>query len=600
MATIDLKAAMEEFQLLKTQETARNNEYYLLRQAVKGNFRWPRDWPTHIPKVTHNLCKPVTERFVHYLMGKGFTFNVDRPNSLDYRVHAEQTEKILRKLLHLSQADIQFDMGAKTGSQLGRTIFKVYKTGKKGAEHACFVHCQPDYFYGVAASDDHIGQWSTVYYSYPVDHLEANKLFGPRDYKTEAELARDKYYDTRPEDRNNTANQRERRVPVMEVWTRDAYALVVGGIVIFNGDNPFKSSTTGEGFIPYVVIENIRNSADNRGESDIAQSRELNEHLNYLISRKAYVVQRYLNPTLVWEGAPQNYAEILAATLGGGGAIPTRIGSKLFFLTHDAPNPSVLELEQTLRSAILETAGMSDLALQGTVTGSVNTGTALQAQFQPILSSIEKKRKEWENGLQLLFSYLLEVQESIGDSAALGTAVINQSVKSENFSDGDVVSLSGAMIAGLRDVTIDWPGVLPKDDLEAARLEMEKAQQGFQSIYTTLEKLGEDYPDDEVSRIRLENQDPALRGQNVAEQVRAQTPLLRQQMAQDHEMAMAQQDAGTPAPAPSPDEQNLPPEEAAVLTKLRQLQSGGPAIGEDENGQPAIESVPPAMAGAAY
>ncbi len=528
MPVVDLAAAYEEFSLLKTREQSRNYEYFLLREAVAGNFRWPRNWPAHIPKLKRNLCKPITHKFATYLMGKGFSFNVERPNTLEFRESAERTEKILRRLLDLSKSDIQYQLGALTGSILGRTIFKVYKKGKTGSQHACFSHCQPDYFYGIPSGDDYyLGDWSTVYYSYPIDILEARRTWGDRNYKSESESRRNTYEDSgsRRLDADFSAS---RRIPVFEVWTKDSYALEVGGVVIENGNNPYKWKATGEGFIPFVVIENVRNS-NRQGEADIAQSRELNEAYNQLLSRKFHIINRYLDPTLVWEGAPSNYAEILAQTLAGGGAIPARLGSRLQFLTHQGPNPAVLELEQTVRAAILENAGINELALAGELRGSINTGPSAAAQYQPILSSMEGKRTEWQRGIRLKSAMMLELQEQIGDSKILGDAVINQSRKSQNNADGELVELSGKDIAGLRDVTINWPGVLPKDDFEASRLEMEKASQGFQSIYTTLEKLGEDYPDDEIARIRMENNDPSLRGEKVAEQLRAQTPLIKAQ-----------------------------------------------------------------------
>lgn len=596
MATIDLKEAVQEFQYLKVKEQTRNREYYELRQAVKGNFRWPRDWPRHIPRYTRNLCKPITERFTHYLMGKGFSWNIERPNTLEYRESAERAEKILKRILELSQAPLQFDMGARTGSQLGRTIYKVYKKGKKGAEHACFTYCQPDYFYGIQAGDDHLGDYSVVYYSYPIDIAEARRLWGNRPYKNESDIDQEKRYEVRLDDRTNSDGGRlkERRIPVLEVWTKDAYALVVGGQVIYNGDTPYRWKDTGEGYIPFVVIENIRNQGEARGEADIAQARELNEAYNILLSKKFHIVDRYLNPTLVWEGAPQNYAEILAQTLGGGGAIPARLGAKLYFLVHQGPNPAILELEQAIRAAILENSGMSEIALQGTVSGSVNTGPALAAQFQPVLSTIEKKRLEWETGLKKLFAMLLDVQERIGDSTVLGQAVVNQTVKSrDDMGDGELVSLSGADIAGLREVTISWPGVLPKDDFEASRLEMEKASQGFQSIYTTLEKLGEEYPDDEIARIRMENQDPALRGEKVAEQMRATAPLIAAQARAQQQMS--QGDPSLEGSTPGMGEMPLaPPNEEELLAqgdigaRLRQLARSKPSLNDDED-MPSIE-----------
>lgn len=585
---IDLREAHDEFLRLKTKEQTRNNEYYLSRQAVQGNFRWPRAWPQHIDKITHNLCKPITERFATYLMGKGFSWNVDRPNTLEFREKAERTEKVLKRLLDLSNAELQFDAGAKSGSQLGRTIFKVYSVGseEKGTEHACFSYCQPDYFYGIPSGDNHLGDWSVVYYSYPMDSNEANRVFGRGDYKTEAEMTKGDFYTPLPEDAAETFSQhKQRRVPVLECWTKDSYSLEVGGVVIFNGENPFVDKVTGEGYIPFVVIENIRNAGQTSGESDISQAKELNEQMNYLLSRKTHIVGRWLQPTLVWEGAPQNYAETLASTIGGGGAIPARVGSRLYFLAYDRPNPAVTEMEQTLRAAVLDTTGMNELGLQGTLTGSVNTGPSAAAQWAPVIATVAKKRKEWERGLKTLFRYLLDTQERIGASKTLGMAVINETVKSADQSDGELIELSGLDINGLRDVTMSWPEVLPKDDLEAARFELEKMGSGAQSFYTTLEKLGEEFPDDEIARIRQENTDPTLRGEKVAEQMRSQATadkvgLAADQQQFDQTQAM-QGGPGGPAGAGAP-----PDPMAEEFPDMAGLAPGGPGA-EDADGMGA-------------
>lgn len=607
MPALDLEKAKEEFNLLKAAETGRNKEYYLLRQAVKGNFRWPSDWPAHILKVKHNLCKPITERFTTYLMGKGFSWNMERPNTLEYREKAERTEKILKQLFKLSDSDLQFDVGARTGSQLGRTVYKVYKKGPKGAEHACFSYCQPDYFYGIPAADNALGDYAVVYYAYGVDHREAVRRFGPGNYKTADQIARGDYYDPLPESwEEDQIIRQKRKIPVMEAWTKDGYALVVGDVVKYNGDLPSwcKRKVDGEPFIPYVVIENIRNAGDGKGESDIAQSRELNEQYNYLLSGKNHITRRWLHPTLVWEGAPQNYADTLTATLGGGGAIPARLGSRLYFLAYDRPNPAVAELEQTIRAAILETAGMSEIALQGTVQGSINTGPALEAQFTPALSTVSKKQKEWEAGLQRLTSMLLEIQEDIGDSKVLGEAVVNETYRSDQGGgDGELVDLSGKDIDGLREVTISWPGVLPKDDAQNAKLEMDKAAQGLQSFYTTLEKLGEEYPADELSRISRENMDPSLKGEKVAENQRGDAAAMGAQAQAMQALTAAQQagqappDGGGQPPLPDgfdqlpPDEQDLYQGDQSNLgAKLRELARNRAPQLNMEGDQPVVEA----------
>lgn len=556
MPGFNVDETLVEFATLKQDNLQRNYDYYLLRQATKGNFRWPRDWPIHIPKLSKNMCKPIVEKMASYLIGGGFNWNVSRPNSLEYRESAERTEKILKRLLDVSRSDIQFMEGAKTGAKLGRTIYKVYKKGPKGSEHACFSYCQPDYFYGVPVGAESPGEFSIVYYSYPIDKGEAVRRFGKGNYKTEGEMAEGDRYDRKREQNQWTTVESRRRIPVLEVWTKDSYLLQVGGITKYNGDNPYKWTDTDEGFIPFVVIENIRSDEDGFGEADITQGRLINERMNYLLSRRDHIVNRWLTPTITWEGAPQNYAEILAQSMSGGGAIPMRLGSRIGFLSYDRPNEAVAQQIAELRATFLEVCGMNEAAYQGAVTGSINTGPALDVQFQPLISTIQKKRKEWEIGIRNLFAMLLQVQEDIGDSLALGNAIILAANKSEMSMpgtaetgpnpDGMLVGLSGKDIKGLRDVVISWPGVLPKDDFAAANLELQKFQSGIQSVYTTMEKLGEEYPNDEIQRVRKENEDPSLRGEKVAEQTRSMSPLIKQQQDQQFQQQQAMSQMGMP------------------------------------------------------
>ena len=558
MPGFNVSETLIEFATLKQDNLQRNYDYYLLRQAMKGNFRWPRDWPIHIPKLSKNMCKPVVEKMASYLIGGGFNWNINRPNSIEFRESAEKSEKILKRLLDLSRSDVQFMEGAKTGAKLGRTIYKVYKKGNKGAEHACFSYCQPDYFYGVPVGAESPGEFSIVYYSYPIDKAEAVRRFGKGNYKSEGEMSEGDRYDRKREQNQWTTVESRRRIPVLEVWSKDSYLLQVGGITKYNGDNPYKWTDTNEGFIPFVVIENIRSDEDGFGEADISQGRLINERMNYLLSRRDHIVNRWLTPTITWEGAPQNYAEILAQSMSGGGAIPMRLGSRIGFLSYDRPNEAVAQQIAELRATFLEVCGMNEAAYQGIVQGSINTGPALDVQFQPLISTIQKKRREWEIGLRNLFAMMLQVQEDIGPSVALGTAIVMATNKSQiavpgtqetgPSRDGMLVNLSGTDIQGLRDVTISWPGVLPKDDFAASNLELQKMQAGLQSIYTRMEKLGEEYPNDEIQRIRVENEDPALRGEKVAEQTRALTPLLKQQADQQFQQ---QQQMAQPQMPPS-------------------------------------------------
>jgi hypothetical protein len=611
MPGFNVDETLMEFATLKQDNLQRNYDYYLLRQATKGNFRWPRDWPIHIPKLSKNMCKPIVEKMASYLIGGGFNWNITRPNSLEYRESAERTEKILKRLLDMSRSDVQFMEGAKTGSKLGRTIYKVYKKGPKGSEHACFSYCQPDYFYGVPVGAESPGEFSIVYYSYPIDKGEAVRRFGKGSYKTEGEMSEGDRYDRKREQNQWTTVESRRRIPVLEVWTKDSYLLQVGGITKYNGVNPYKWTDTDEGFIPFVVIENIRSDEDGFGEADITQGRLINERMNYLLSRRDHIVNRWLTPTITWEGAPQNYAEILAQSMSGGGAIPMRLGSRIGFLSYDRPNEAVAQQIAELRATFLEVCGMNEAAYQGAITGSINTGPALDVQFQPLISTIQKKRKEWEIGIRNLFAMLLQIQEDIGDSLALGDAIILAANKSQMSmpgtaesgpnTDGMLVGLSGKDIKGLRDVFIAWPGVLPKDDFAAANLELQKFQSGIQSVYTTMEKLGEEYPNDEIQRVRKENEDPSLRGEKVAEQTRSMSPLIKQQQDQQFQQQQAMSQMGMPPGGQAMGDMGMQPNEvemgdmtgmggSEISSRLRELARSKQASLNNEGDFPVLDS----------
>jgi hypothetical protein len=70
--------------------------------------------------------------------------------------------------------------------------------------------------------------------------------------------------------------------------------------------------------------------------------------------------------------------------------------------------------------------------------------------------------------------------------------------------------VSGKDVGGHRDISITWPGFLPKDDVAAARFELEKHAGRVQSMHTTMSNLGFEFPEDELALIRAETEDEKL------------------------------------------------------------------------------------------
>lgn len=517
---------VEDFLALKRSQTyvQRNFDYFLLREAFEGRFRWPTEWPKHKPKLIHNLVKRISMRYSSLLMGKGFQIQVPAQGvEDDDRLRSQGVEKLLYRIMDKSGGISTFSLGAQDGAKLGNTVFKSYIDPK--TKWPTFKQCVPDYFYGMPSSVDYSGALSKVYYLHSIDIIEAKKLYGDRDYENTLNARTGFSTDiiVSKEFMNRSQQLKARQVQVLEVWTEEDYLLLVGGQVIYNGPNPY-------GFVPFVSIPNIRVTGKVEGLSDVGDVLPVNEELNMMISHRSYIVKRWLNPTLIWEGAPKDYASVIQKIIGGGGVIPARLGAKLYFLAHQGQGPDVIEMLERLRLIALENANMNDLALSGNVQGSVNTGESLDRMLISIVTTLEEKHRNWEAGLRQLFAQLLDLAVHKDSTNSYGEAMYNLTSKSA-VPEG-VVELTPELIGDIRDVKILWPGTLAKDDAGTARLEIEKRAAMVQSLFTTMERLGIEHPDDEIERMARENEDPRLAPKENANLLRAATPLLQSQLEQ--------------------------------------------------------------------
>lgn len=499
----DLDKEREEFRLRKAAAHQRNQDYWLARQALEHIYLWPRNFPPFKDKVILPLVRKSVLTHANFLMGRGFTTQIQPlgPNQSD-REAAQRAEKALFLAIDRCSGWRSMWRAAMLGSLLGTSGFKVYKDGDG---KACFCAIQPEFLYAVPRGDEYTDAVK-VYYAYSVDRLEAERQWGRRDYKSERQVSQ-----MEQGDRLDRTYQiagpalEDRRIPVMEVWTRDDYALWVGGESIANGPNPYK-------FIPYVVIQNIDSLSRIEGLSDVDallglrnDNNGLNVQLNVLLSESYYIAKRYANPTISWEAPPPNYMEHIAQMVGGGGVLPRRMGTSIEFLQYQGQPPDLGALIELLRVNGIEVSGLNELAWSGSSQGgvAVQTGPSLEVKFTNVLSTLGSKQQQWAVGLKRLFWMMLALmsgEDEIG--------VADKPYARKRADRG--MRVSGRDVADHRDCKIIWPGFLPKDDMAAARFELEKHGARVQSMATTLENLGFDFPDDELQRIRDETEDEQL------------------------------------------------------------------------------------------
>jgi Phage portal protein, SPP1 Gp6-like len=513
---LDLAYELQEYRAHRTNGFTRINEMYTARQARRNIFTWPSTWDPWKKKVVYPMVRKAELTHANFLMGRGFNLQIEPLGTgPDQREAAQRAEKALFKLIDDCDGWQTLWRGARHGSLLGTSAFKVYtRKGKDGKERACFASCQPEFIFPVTRGDDYL-DLVKVFYGYSVDRTEANLQYGVRDWKSEREVdAQYRQDEVKWRRDKNLADSTlsDRRIPVLEVWTDKNYMKVVGGEVIYNGANTY-------GFVPYVVIPNIDSTEDVWGLSDVDALIPLNQELNELLSEHRYITRRWMNPTIVWEGAPPGYAETAANILGGGGILPTRPGGRIYFLAHEGQGPDITGLMERLRTWGIEVAGLNEIAWSGQPPGGWQTAPSLEINFSTILATLGAKQTMWAAGLKKLFYMLLELgaeQKDIGvvDSPYAKTAK-DRSMR-----------LTGKDIGGHRSIKVEWPGLMPKDDMSAARFEMEKHAGKVQSKFTTLEKLGFDFPSDELQRLEEEMRNEGLNPEGNADLMRAQASMV--------------------------------------------------------------------------
>jgi hypothetical protein len=527
---LDLAAELEEFRALRGDQQARNADFWLLRQAFQGLFRWPDDWPANKPKLRVPLIKKMVLVHAAMLMGKLFELDVEPlDDSTSARDATEAPEKALAHLLATGSRRQHLNRSAILGSLLGVSGFKTFMNKVEGKDVADFHAIQPELAFPITRGDNDL-DLAKVFYGYTIDRHQAAAMFGAdaASFQSEREVedtykgpgvvgARLSNAGTGGQPYIVTGNYagavstqvQDRRIPVLEVWTPDQYAYWVGGQEQENGSNPYE-------FIPFTFIPNIDGGFGIYGESDVDQILEINEELNQLVSHMAYIEKRYMNPTYKWLMAPENYVDLATRIAGGGGILPLYGRSDVSLLEIPVLPAEYGDLVDRLRMYGVELGGLSELAFSGEAGGSINTGASLTVNFTNVLATLDLKRTNWTTGLSRVMGQMLYHMEKMKD-----IGIVTETGGMSAGGSSGLIKLTGKDIKGHRRVIITWPGVLPKDDIGAARLVIEQVGAGVLSRRTGMEKLGVRYPGDELELIKEEQRDPDLNPEGQATLTRA-------------------------------------------------------------------------------
>lgn len=556
---------------LRSSDARRRSEWSILRDAYADTFRWPNSWQHDVQQIQVNMVKKAVQLHANYLLGRGVDLELPPLGpSKKHRSAADAAEKTFRTALDVAGTDRQLWRGALLGSLLGTTVFKVHwrtppgQTTKNQAYISC---CQPEYFSATTRTDDDT-ELSSVYYTYLLDRAEAKRTYGDLPFRTEREIS-DLLHGENVGGGilNPSLPGSLQKIPVFEYWTDERRLEVVGGFVVADQSNPFK-------WIPYVVIPNTDSLGGFWGKSDVWELLLLNEQINQMISDERHAARRALRPVLKWRNPPINSNQQVDA-LREGGVLTMHGQSDVEWMPHPPAPADFATFRERLSQLGIDGAMLNEIAWTGGNGATLGSGPSLELKYQNVLAVLMGKKKTWTVGLRQLYRRYLQL---LADEKHCDIGY----EKPKGKTDKDLMAYTPKTVGGHREVKVGWPGLLPKDDATQQGLEITKHREGLQSKATTIGRMGNDYPEDELERIREERKDEQLHPQENANLKRA-------------DAAMVRAENQRPEGAPNPEEE-LPEEEAALLGPDGEEPEGDLSVPE---GDPEWDSeLPPGEPGA--
>jgi hypothetical protein len=175
-------------------------------------------------------------------------------------------------------------------------------------------------------------------------------------------------------------------LPAYEEWTKREWRLVVDGVEVDGGPNPYEE-------IPYIIFPNLRIPGEFWGEGDLVDLTELQRELNERVSVFSRILQVAGNPVAVITGADAEETETL------------KLGPNELWTLPEGAEASVLDLlkaggaEAHFRYIELVYRAMHDISEMprtsfGDSSGQsmARSGIALEIELQPLLHKLARKQ----------------------------------------------------------------------------------------------------------------------------------------------------------------------------------------------------------------
>ncbi len=484
-------------------ESSRETDVYLNVTDYGRKIR-SDDLERHDLKIPY--AHPITQKHAYRVAGRMPDILCRRrDSSAPERYRADTIEKILCAVYGDSQAQLQFASGAHDASLLGAACFDLYYDIEDQMPYFRAVH--PGGILVIPGiRDPH--QFKRVYRFWNVSVASFRA-----EYKGVEFPGGQTVLDVMPDGDTNS-------ITLIRMSDGEYHRLMAGGVLLEERRHDY-------GFAPYIVIPNLGPTHKIWGYSDYEFYRHVAAYYEAVMSRQADLLRAVANGTLIDENSGQDPADIRKGAREGA-VIPVRKDGDIRPL--EVPQiPAFTDSHvQSIRTALNDLSGTPPAAW-GDIGAASGSDRALQMMPQIELTAL--KQINWAAGLERMNAMLLQMIEKkqLDSKTFTGTktrkyaqtaysitlnAASTESVElvDENGnqmldSQGEIVTAPQnpkELIAGDYRTSVIFQQRLDRDDPNFILAELNKFQQGAQSLYTTLTNLGVESPEDEMRLIEQE------------------------------------------------------------------------------------------------
>ncbi|MDT8434701.1 MAG: hypothetical protein RQ731_08105 [Anaerosomatales bacterium] len=474
--------------------------------------------PMTVPYAHAILMKNVT-----FLMGRAFDVQVEVASEAEpARRFADYQEKVAYGIMEFNQMSRRaLDMAWNCGVCGGQPMLVDWDVRRRLPR---WLTPQPENFFPVPYTDGRYGFESYIVRDYYLPET-ATRLF-PKAGRLPDEWETD-----------HTEGG-------LEYVTVLRYSDAAEHVRVLKSDGSVLDTRIGYGWTNAAYVPNIPVPGAIDGLAEMTLLRPLNRKLNELLTFQNDVVMLRSDPPVVVEDPMGKIDEM---DFGSGMRIPVNKGGRVYYLEWAGTPPDFASEVQQVFAAMQDVGGVPDVAF-GRYEASIQSGIALNTQFQPVRLLMAVKQQAWQTFMQDIFAMSFDLMgQKLGSRP---TDVYYNTPKGEG-GDGMFGLLAQAedMKMPVR-VKLIWPGMLPKDDATEAQTLLNRLQSGGISLHTYLEQMGATSAIDEIARIKEEREDPLLH------------PELAEQTGEMSQGGMEQQAAGAANPFAEMGEMGMTPQSA--------------------------------------